>query len=109
MTDTINLTPETALQTLYISLYPNLSEDLPPLEPIDTEHTYIDLIGNPAVSAARGAFLASWKTSVEVETRYQIENSKNQTRTSSKTETPNSIIKLEEEKKAAHKVTNNRA
>ena len=39
MTDTINLTPETALQTLYISLYPNLSEDLPPLEPIDTEHT----------------------------------------------------------------------
>ena len=108
MTDTINLTPETALQTLYVSLYPNLSEDLPPLEPIDTEHTYIDLIGNPAVSAARGAFLASWKTSVEVETRYQIENSKNRTRTSSKTETPNSIIKLEEEKKAAHKVTNNR-
>ena len=108
MTDTINLTPETALQTLYISLYPNLSEDLPPLESIDTEDTFIDLIGNPAVSTARSAFLASWKTSVEVETRYQIENSKNQTRTSSKTQTPNSIIKLEEEKKAAHKVTNNR-
>ncbi len=52
--------------------------------------------------------MTSWKTSVEVETRYQIENSKNQTRTTSKTQTPNSITKLEEEKKAAHKVTNNR-
>jgi hypothetical protein len=108
MTDTINLTPETALQTLYISLYPNLSEDLPPLDPINTEDTYIDLIGNPSVSAARGAFLASWKTSVEVETRYQVENSKNQTRTTSKTQTPNSVTKLEEEKKAAHKITSNR-
>jgi hypothetical protein len=108
MTDTTNLTTETALQTLYISLYPNLSEDLPTLDPINTEDTYIDLISNPAVSSARGAFLASWKTSVEVETRYQIENSKNQTRTSSKTQTPNSVTKLEEEKKAAHKVTNNR-
>jgi hypothetical protein len=108
MTDTTNLIPETALQTLYISLYPNLSEDLPTLDPINTEDTYIDLIGNPAVSAARGAFLASWKTSVEVETRYQIENSKNQTRTTSKTQTPNSVIKREEEKKAAHKVTSNR-
>jgi hypothetical protein len=83
-------------------------EDLPTLDPINTEDTYIDLIGNPAVSAARGAFLASWKTSVEVETRYQIENSKNQTRTTSKTQTPNLVIKREEEKKAAHKVTSNR-
>ena len=99
MTDTTNLTPETTLQTLYISLYPNLTEDLPPLEPIDTQNTYMDLIGNPTVSTARNAFLASWKTSVEVETRYQIENSKNQTRTTSKTQTPNSIIKLEEEKR----------
>ena len=86
MTDTSNLTPEIALQTLYISLYPNLSdEDLPTLDPINTEDTHKDLIGNPAVSAARGAFLASWKTSVELETRYQIENSKTQTRTISKT------------------------
>jgi|LakMenEpi03Aug12_release.lakeMendotaPanAssembly.Ray.scaffolds.fasta_scaffold4036678_1 hypothetical protein len=75
MTDTWDLTPETALQTLYISFHPNLSEDLPTFEPINTEDTYIDLIGNPAVSAARGAFLDSWKTSVEVETRYQIEQS----------------------------------
>ena len=84
MTDTINSTPETTLQTLYISLYPNLSEDLPPLEPIDTKNTYIDLIGNHTVSTARNAFLASWKTSIEVETRYQVENSKSQTRTISK-------------------------
>ena len=41
----------------YQSLYPNLSdEDLPTLDPINTEDKYIDLIGNPAVSAARGAF-----------------------------------------------------
>ena len=60
MTDTTNLTPETALQTLY----PNLSdEDLAALDPISTEETYIDLIGNPAVSVSRGAFLASWKPS----------------------------------------------
>ena len=91
MTDTINLTPETALQTLYISLYPNLSEDLPTLDPINTEDTYIDLIGNPAANAARGAFLASWKTSVEVENRFQIENSKKQTRTTSKTQILNAV------------------
>jgi hypothetical protein len=108
MTDTTNLTPETALQTLYISLYPNLSEDLPTLDPINTEDTYTDLIGNPAVRAARGAFLVSWNTSVEVKTRYQIENSKNQTRTTSKSQTPNLVTKLEEEKKTAHKVTSNR-
>ena len=101
MTDTSNLTPETALQTLDISPYPNLSdEDLPALDPISTEEIYIDLIGNIAESVARGAFLASWKTSVELETRYQIENSKTQTR--------QSIKKLEVEKKAAHKVTSSR-
>jgi hypothetical protein len=109
MTDTSNLTPETALQTLYISLYLNLSdEDLPAIDPINTEDTYIDLIGNPAVSVARGAFLASRKTSVELKIRYQIGNSKTQTRTVSKTQTPNLVRKKEEEKKAAHKVTSNR-
>jgi hypothetical protein len=77
MTDTTNLTPETALQTLYISLYPNLSdEDIPTLDPISVEETYIDLTGNSAVSEARGAFLASWKTFLELVTRYQIENNK---------------------------------
>jgi hypothetical protein len=109
MSENLNLAPENALQTLYISLYPNLSdEDLPALDPISTEETYIDLIGNPAVSVARGAFLASWKTSVELETRYQIENSKPKLKWSGKTQTPNSVKKLEEEKKAAHKVTSNR-
>ena len=91
MTDTTNLTPETALQTVYISLYPNLSdEDLPTLDQTSAEETYIDLTGNPTVSEARGEILAS------LETHNQIENSKTQTR--------QSIKKLEEEKKAAHKV-----
>ena len=98
MTDTINLTPETALQTLYVSLYPKLSEeDLPIADPTATEEVYIDLIGNPAVSKARSEFLDSWKTSVDLETRYQAET---KTRTTSKkNQTPNSITKLEEEKR----------
>jgi hypothetical protein len=33
-------------------------------------------MGKSAVIEARGAFSASWKTSVELKTRYQIENSK---------------------------------
>jgi hypothetical protein len=42
MTDNLVLTPETALQTLYVSLYPNLSdEDLPIPDPIVVEETYI--------------------------------------------------------------------
>ena len=98
MTDTINLTPETALQTLYVSLYPKLSEeDLPIADPTATEEVYIDLIGNPAISKARSEFfLDNWKTSVDLETRYQAET---KTRTTSKTQTPNSITKLEEEKR----------
>ena len=97
MTDTINLTPETALQTLYVSLYPKLSEeDLPIADPTATEEVYIDLIGNPAVSKARSEFLDSWKTSVDLETRYQAET---KTRHSSK---------LEEDKRTAHKITRNR-
>ena len=43
--------------------------------------------------------MTSWKTSVELETRSQIEKSKTQNR---------SVKKLEEEKRAAHKVTCNR-
>ncbi len=42
---------------------------------------------------------------VDLETRYQAET---KTRTTSKTQTPNSITKLEEEKKVAYKVTSNR-
>ena len=104
MTDKLDLTPETALQTLYImtlqhhvSLYPKLSEeDLPIADPTVTEEVYIDLIGNPAVSKARSEFLDSWKTSVDLETRYQAET---KTRHSSK---------LEEDKRTAHKITRNR-
>ena len=63
MTEKLDLTPETALQTLYISLYPKLSEeDLPIADLTATEEVYIDLIGNPAASKARSEFLDSWKT-----------------------------------------------
>ena len=97
MTDKLDLPPETALQTLYVSLYPKLTEeDLPTSDPTPTEEVYIDLIGNPAVSKARSEFLDSWKTSVDLETRYQAEA---QTRHSSK---------LEEDKRTAHKITRNR-
>ena len=97
MTEKLDLTPETALQTLYVSLYPKLSEeDLPIADPTATEEVYIDLIGNPAISKARSEFLESWKTSVDLETRYQAET---KTRHSSK---------LEEDKRTAHKITRNR-
>ena len=106
MTDTINLTPETALQTLYVSLYPKLSEeDLPIADPTATEEVYIDLIGNPAVSKARSEFLDSWKTSVDLETRYQAET---KTRTTSKKSDPKLDNKTRRRKKVAHKVTSNR-
>jgi hypothetical protein len=42
-------------------------------DPTTFEETYIDLIGNSAVSVARSTFLASWKTSVELKTCYHIE------------------------------------
>ena len=97
MTDKLDLPPETALQTLYVSLYPKLTEeDLPTSDPTPTEEVYIDLIGNPAVSKARSEFLDSWKNSVDLETRYQAET---KTRHSSK---------LEEDKRTAHKITRNR-
>jgi hypothetical protein len=97
MAENLNLTPETALQTLYVSLYPKLSEeDLPIVDPTPTEEVYIDLIGNPAVSKARSEYLDKWKTSVDLETRYQAET---KTRHSSK---------LEEDRRAAHKITRSR-
>ena len=106
MTDTINLTPETALQTLYVSLYPKLSEeDLPTADPTATEEVQIDLISNPAVSKASSEFLDSWKTSVDLETRYQAET---KTRTTSKKSDPKLDNKTRRRKKVAHKVTSNR-
>ena len=74
MTDNLNITPETALKTLYTNLYPCLSkEHLPALDPNPLEETHFDFINNPAVNAARHKFLTSWKASVELETSYQTE------------------------------------
>ena len=103
MSNTVNLTPETALKTLYTSLYSSLSdENLPIPDPTTFEETYIDLIGNPALSVSRSTFLASWKASVELETCYQIKMNKIQT-----TNTRQTVKRLEKEKKAAHKETTN--
>ena len=47
MTDNLNITPETALKTLYTNLYPSLSEEhLPTLDPTPLEKTRIDFINN---------------------------------------------------------------
>ena len=101
MTDNLNITPETALKTLYTNLYPSLSEEhLPTLDPTPLEETHIDFINNPTVSAARNKFLTSWKASVEIETRYQAELNKNSANTRSST-------LLEEARKTAHKDTTN--
>ena len=86
MTDNLNITPETALKTLYTNLYPSLSEEhLPTLDPTPLEETHIDFINNPTVSAARNKFLTSWKASVEIETSYQAELNKNSANTRSST------------------------
>ena len=104
MTDNLNLTSETALKTLYTNLYPSLSEEhLPTSDPTPLEETHIDLINNPAVSAARQKFLASWKASVELETIYQAEVKKGQpTRLILTT-----VAQLEEDRKKPHKETTN--
>jgi hypothetical protein len=101
MTDNLNITPETALKTLYTNLYPSLSEEhLPTLDSTPLEETHIDFINNPTVNAARNKFLTSWKASVEIETSYQTELNKNSASTRSST-------LLEEARKTAHKDTTN--
>ncbi len=97
MSNTANLTPETALKTLYTSLYSSLSdENLPIPDPTTFEETYIDLIGNPALSVSRSTFLASWKASVELETCYQIKINKIQT-----TNTRQTVKRLEKRKEVS--------
>jgi hypothetical protein len=102
MTDNLNLTPETALKTLYTSLYPSLSEEhLPTLNPTPLEETHIDFINNPAVSAARYKFLTCWKASFELETSYQAEINKVQAANTRLGLTR--VTQLEEERKKAKK------
>jgi hypothetical protein len=106
MTDNLNLTSETALKTLYTNLYPSLWEEhLPTTDPTPLEETHIDFINNPAISAARYKFLASWKASVELETSYQAEVKKAQT-----TNTRLGVTRTTQvggERKKAHKETTN--
>jgi hypothetical protein len=104
MTDNLNLTSETALKTLYTNLYPSLSEEhLPTPDPTSLEETYIDFVNDPAVSEARHKFLTSWKASVELETSYQTEISKD----SGTRFGESRVAQLQEEKQAAHKRTTN--
>jgi hypothetical protein len=104
MTDNLNLTSETALKTLYTNLYPSLSEEhLPTLDPTPLEETHIDFVKDPAVSEARYKFLTSWKASVELETSYQAEISKDSNTRFGETR----VAQLQEERKAAHKRTTN--
>ena len=104
MTDNLNITPETALKTLYTNLYPSLSEEhLPTLDPTPLEETHINFINNPAVSAAREKFLTSWKASVELETTYQAEIIKAAGTRVGITR----VTQLTEERKTAHKETTN--
>jgi hypothetical protein len=105
MTDNLNLTSETAVKTLYTNLYPSLSEEhLPTSDPTPFEETHIDFVNDPAVtSAARYKFLTSWKASVELETSYQAEISKDSNTRFGETR----VARLQEEIKAAHKRTTN--
>jgi hypothetical protein len=102
MTDNLNLTSETALKTLYTNLYPSLSEEHLP-NPTSLEETYIDFVNDPAVSEARHKFLTSWKASVELETSYQAEISKD----SGTRFGESRVAHLQEERQAAHKRTTN--
>ena len=104
MTDNLNLTSETALKTLYTNLYPSLSEEhLPTSDPTSPEETYIDFVNDPAVSEARHKFLTSLKASVELETSYQAEISKD----SGTRFGESRVAQLQEERQAAHKRTTN--
>ena len=104
MTDNLNITPETALKTLYTNLYPSLSEEYSPTrDPTPLEETHIDFINNPAISAARDKFLTSWKASVELETTYQAEIIKAAGTRVGITR----VTQLTEERKTAHRETTN--
>jgi len=104
MTDNLILTSETALKTLYTNLYPSLSEEhLPTSDPTSPEETYIDFVNDPVVSEARHKFLTSWKESVELETSYQAEISKD----SGTRFGESRVAQLQEERQAAHKRTTN--
>jgi hypothetical protein len=104
MTDNLNLTSETALKTLYTNLYPSLSEEhLPSSDPTPLEETHIDFLNDPAVNEARYKFLTSWKASVELETSYQAEISKDSNTRLGETR----VAQLQEERQVAHKRTTN--
>jgi len=99
-------TPEISLNSFLTTLYPNLSdENLPstyqPLEPF--EHSLTIPISDPAVNTARNNFLTNWKESVEIESSYLTEISRPHQTSSVRKLTS----QLEEEKKKAHKATNN--
>ena len=104
MTDNLNLTSEIALKTLYTNLYPSLSEEhLPTSDPTPLEETHTNFVNDPAVSEARHKFLTSWKESVELETSYQAEISKD----SGTRFGESRVAQLQEERQAAHKRTTN--
>ncbi len=100
MPDTLSTT-ETTLNSLFTTLYPNLSDDNPSLETFEKLHT--TSISHPHVTTARNTFLTNWKASGEIESTYLTETSKpHQTSTVRKLTT-----QLEEERIKAHKETNN--
>ena len=99
-------TPETSLNTFFTTLYPDLSdENLPSTYPLSetTEHSYNTPISDPVTNTARNTFLTNWKASVEIESSYLTEISRPHQTSSVRKLT----LQLEEEKKKAHKTTNN--
>jgi hypothetical protein len=105
MPDTLSTT-ETTLNSLFTTLYPNLSDENPTStnSPLETfEHSHTIPISDPEINTARNTFLINWKASVEIESAYIAETSKpHQTSAVRKL-----ILQLEEERKKAHKETNN--
>ena len=102
----ISSTTEMTLNSLFTTLYPDLSDERPPSThpTLETfEHLHITPITNPEVNTARNNFLINWKASVEIESTYLTETSKpHQTSAVRKL-----LSQLEEERIKAHKETNN--
>jgi hypothetical protein len=105
MPDTLSTT-EATLNSFFTTLYLVPSDDNPPsTNPtlVATDHSQTTLLPNPEIIAARYTFLTNWKASVEIESSYLGELSKPQ-QTSSVRKLASQV---EDERKKAHKATNN--
>ena len=75
----ISNTTETTLNSLFTTLYPDLSDERPPSTHPTLEtfaNLHITPITDPEVNTARNNFLINWKASVEIESSYLTETSK---------------------------------